>query len=137
MNRFFAATAIASGVLVASSAGASCVQPQVGGVWSAYSFGVKAGEAYWVKCNLTIDTAGKIGGTSACKNSAGRITVATGSILAPGSGGCNYTGSITYKIDGTVLTIDRATLARNKEIIEGVGSYNNGFVTFNMVRSKS
>jgi len=90
-----------------------------------------------VKCRLTIDTAGNIGGTSGCTNSAGRVTVATGSILAPGNGSCNYTGSITYKIDGTVLTIDRATLARNKEIIEGVGSYNDGFVTFNMVRSKS
>jgi len=137
MNRLFAATAIVSGMLVASSAGASCVQPQVGGHWSAYSFGVHAGEAYWVKCNLTIDTSGKIGGTSACKNSAGRITGATGSILAPGNGGCNYTGSITYKIDNTVLSVDRATLARNKEIVEGVGSYNDGFVTFNMVRDKS
>jgi hypothetical protein len=137
MNRLLASTAIAAAVLVGSSAEANCVQAQAAGFWSAYSSGVQGGESYWVKCTLHINTAGNIIETSGCTNSAGRVSVATGSILAPGTGSCNYKGSITYKINNTTLTIDRLTLSQNKEIMEGVGSYNNGFVTFNMVRNRS
>jgi hypothetical protein len=136
MYRLLATTAIAAAVLTGPSAEAACVQAQAAGLWSAYSSGVQGGESYWVKCTLHINTAGNITDTSGCTNSAGRVSVVTGSILAPGNGICNYTGTITYKIDNTVLTIDRLTLAQNKEIMEGVGSYNNGFVTFNMVRNR-
>src|SRR5262249_1514986 len=116
-------------------AGAACTQANAAGIWAAYSSGTTAGNVYWFRCAMTINTAGKITGGS-CAESNGQASPIGGSIRLTAPAACTYKADLTFSKFGQTATIDQATLSLDKEAVLGVGTFLNTKFTFNMLKTK-
>jgi hypothetical protein len=130
--------AIALTVFATPAARAACTQADVAGVWASYTVGISTGSLdYWLDCTLRIDASGNFTAkTSSCVADSGLKSPANGHLTLTNGAICAYKGVIRMTKLAAESTINHATLSRDKEAAEGVGLFEDGGFSFNLVRIK-
>jgi hypothetical protein len=106
---------------------AACSQADATGQWQAYAFGYQQGQApYWQRCTLQVKANGVFENTSSsCTANTGATSAVFGLVRLIGSQACIFDGYIY---------INRATMNRSKDHVDGVGMFPNGLFLFNMTK---
>jgi hypothetical protein len=130
--------AIALAAFATPAARAACTQADVAGVWASYTVGINTGSSdYWLDCTLRIDATGKFTAkTSSCVADSGLKSPAQGNLTLTNRAICAYKGVIEMTDGVAESVINHATLSRDKETAEGVGLFEGGGFSFNLVRLK-
>jgi hypothetical protein len=88
-------------------------------------------------CTLRIDATGKFTAkTSFCTADSGLKSPAQGNLTLTNGAICAYKGVIQMTKLAAESTINHATLSRDKETAQGVGLFEDGGFSFNLVRLK-
>jgi hypothetical protein len=138
MNFLLQAGAIALAALVsAPAANATCTQADAMGTWASYMVGLDVKTDYWVHCTLKIDATGKFTAkTSSCTADSGLISPAEGTFHLINGTVCAFKGGIQLTKGTAENFINHATLGFDKHTAEGVGTFEGGGFSFNLVRIK-
>ena len=124
--------AIVASILIPTAVNAACVQADLTGTWQVYSSGWDSPQAYWTRCKMTINANGTMS-NGTCTNSAGQsgpMTAASAILTAPST--CTYTAQ--FRVGGALNRVLHATLARDKNTGNGVGTFPGGTFIFSMTK---
>ncbi|HTJ63644.1 MAG TPA: hypothetical protein VL899_07525 [Alphaproteobacteria bacterium] len=118
-------------------ADAACSQADVAGVWASYTVGADVRGDYWLQCTLRIAPNGKFtASSSSCIASSGLKSAAEGSLTLANAATCAFKGGIVLTKGTAENFINHATLAFDKNTAEGIGTFEGGGFSFNLVRIK-
>jgi hypothetical protein len=121
----------------AHEAGAVCKQSDIAGTWASYTVGAGPTADYWLHCVLRISATGKFtAASSSCAASSGLTSTADGSLTLMNPTICAYKGVIGLTKGTADNVINHATLAFDKNSAEGIGTFEGGGFSFNLVRIK-
>jgi hypothetical protein len=125
-------------VFATPAARAACTQADLTGVWASYTVGISTGSLdYWLDCTLRIDASGNFTAkTSSCIADSGLKSPANGHLTLSNGATCAYRGVIAMTKLAAESVINHATLSRDKETAQGVGLFEDGGFSFNLVRLK-
>ena len=112
-------------------ANAACLQRNAAGTWQAYSISSLPSEgSTWVRCKLSISSAGKIKNNTCTDPYGGTYSMVGGKILLSNKKACTFTGYFT--LGGIPHTIGHSTMSRDKIRLEGVGWWPTGNFNFTL-----
>jgi hypothetical protein len=118
-------------------AGAVCKQSDIAGTWASYIVGAGPTADYWLHCTLKISSVGTFTPTgSICIASTGLTASAEGSLKLANAEFCSYKGVIELTKGTAENFVNHATLAIDKNSAEGIGTFEGGGFSFNLVRIK-
>mgnify|MGYP006274279703 CR=1 FL=1 len=136
MSRFLARTILATAAVAGLSVGsaqASCSENSLKGSWQFYAL---ATDDSVTTCRITIDKSGAVE-PATCSSITGAsqtdVNLISGSLSLSNRPNCAYTG--TLNLGGETNTI-RLTLAQDKSIANGYGSYSGGLFMFSLTKVK-
>src|SRR4051812_38731405 len=129
--RHLATLCFAATFLLPGSANAACVQTDLSGSWQAYSMANNGSSTYWTRCELVINGSGGIANTT-CTWPFGTAPLTLGHATLSAASACTFTAQFT--INGTVNRVLHATLSRDKEGGQGVGTFPGGVFFFNITK---
>jgi hypothetical protein len=130
--------AIVTGVAflaTAAAANAACTQGNLAGNWQVYAFGAGSQGASWARCTISINGGGAIQNTT-CVTPFGAAQLKGGSATLLNGPTCTYKAQFSINgPTGGLYKVDHATLSKDKEIGNGVGTFgSNGQLVFNMTK---
>ncbi len=117
--------------LVPANVNAACAPSDLAGYWDVYSSGVDEGDPFWNRCRLRFGPTGVIIRGN-CLTNSGEASTISGRLTF--NGYCLIGGPITqhFEDDANDCEITQATLAPNKQTVDGVGTCNDGVVIFSL-----
>jgi len=119
------------------AAHATCTQADATGTWASYTVGLDVSTDYWIHCTLKIDATGKFTAkTSSCTVDSGLISPAEGTFHLINGNLCAFKGGIILTKGTAENVINHATLSIDKHTAEGVGTFEGGGFSFNLVKIK-
>lgn len=138
MKSLLQASALALAVLaIGPAANATCTQADATGTWASYMVGLDVKTDYWLHCTLKIDATGKFSAaTSSCTADSGLISPAEGTFRLINGNLCAFKGGILLTKGTAENFINHATLGFDKHTAAGVGTFEGGGFSFNLVRIK-
>jgi len=137
MKTFLSITAVATMLATAQTAGAVCSQRELAGTWASYAVGANVRGDYWLQCTLRIDDRGKFTAASSnCVASSGLQSPAEGSLTVANLKFCSFKGMIELTKGTAANVINHATLAPDKNMAGGIGTFEGSGFSFNLVRVK-
>ncbi len=130
--------AIALAALASPAARAFCTQADLTGVWASYTVGISTGSLdYWLDCTLRIDGSGNFTAkTSSCVADSGLKSPVNGHLTLVNGQTCAFKGVLQMTKLAAESVINHATLSRDKDTALGVGLFEDGGFSFNLVRLK-
>jgi len=121
-------------LMVSPLVSATCVQGDAAGTWHSYSNSVDFSDGYyWLRCKFVVNSTGVMNTTSSwCKDPYGNTYYAQGGSSFLVSSACKVSGNINaYGVNNKIV---EAWLNRSKNVISGVGTWNNGWFTFTAIK---
>ena len=116
-------------------AGAACRQSDLRGIWDAYATGAGAAGAYWARCVIRIQANGVIvSGTRCVYHTGDRTVVDSGRLNIART--CRASGHLVERVGSQLgrAELPQATLARDKNLLVGVGEGPESIFIFHAVR---
>jgi hypothetical protein len=113
----------------ATTLGASCVLSDLAGTWIGYAFN---SGGFWTRCNVKVDTVGKIVQGSSCVGQDGLSAPISGSWSLISAANCTVKGF--YTGGGLRSNITHATVSIDRNSIAGVGKASTTTFVFNANR---
>jgi hypothetical protein len=125
------AVALGAVTLGSAPAIAACTAADLAGKWQVYSSGAEDGySSYWVRCTVNVSSSGALSGNCAASSGGGGAVAGRLTLSSPAT--CTATGQFT--LGGTVNKVVHATVARDKNTGNGVGTFPGGNFIFSMTR---